>query len=199
MNILKRGGNNMKFKRLYYRRMFLLFFLILLTIIPNADCGHNWNLKQSPQETREAGFLVYSAISSVYESFALLERNEYHNANSLWGKNVNANIKNAIAIYDKISNSLSNQDVDLMKNVPPDLRQMIEKDLNKYDVSRPSSLRDLAMTAKDELAAMGDSFAAVSFSENVEENRRLIREINNSVTRFIDLGLSFSAISMWYK
>ena len=75
---------------------------------------------------------------------------------------------------------------------------MIFKDLGRYGIPFPSSLRDLAIVADRELGDILNSFNQVRFVEQDEmRNRDIMRKINDKITRFINLGISFSTISMF--
>jgi len=67
------------------------------------------------------------------------------------------------------------------------------------DIHFPASVRDLASVAESELRELEELFDQVRFERNQVKNREIIRKINDRMTRFIDLGISFSTISWWNK
>ncbi len=189
----------MRIPKLNFRTLVVLSFFILSIMIPAANAGHNWNIVQIHKQSADAGISVYLAFSYAYQSFILLEQGEVAQANTLWEKKVLKNLKNARSIYEKSVPGLPDKYRDLVKNIPPASQPMVLKDLGRYGIYFPASVRDLASVAESELRGLEELFDQVRFEKNQVKNRELIRKINDRMTRFIDLGISFSTISMWNK
>jgi len=182
-----------------FRTLIVMSFFVFSIMIPAANAGHNWQITQIHQESRYAGISVYTAFSSVYQSFVLLEKGKFNKANSLWKQNVLPNIGKARSIYEKSITKLSKKPRDLVRGIPTEVQPMILKDLGKYGIPFPASIRDLARVAEIELKELEISFAKVNFEKDTMRNLTLIREINYRISRFISLGISFSTISMWNR
>jgi len=172
----------MRIPKLNFRTLVVLSFFVLSIMIPAANAGHNWNIVQIHQQSVDAGISVYLAFSSVYQSFALLEQGKLAQANSLWKEKVLKNLKNARSIYEKYVPGLPDKYRDLVKNIPPASQPMVLKDLGRYDIHFPTSVRDLASVAESELRGLEKLFDQVRFERNQVKNRELIRKINDRMT-----------------
>ena len=84
-----------------------------------------------------------------------------------------------------------------MKAIPKDAQRTILADFGKYEVAFPLSVHDLGSEAEREINKLIEEFSKIRFGNNPKNNRDAIRKINQRITRFIDLGLSFSTISEW--
>lgn len=189
----------MRLHNLHFRTLLVLSFFVFLIMIPAANAGHNINIVQIHQESLDASISVYLAFSSVYRSFVLLEEGKLTAANSLWKEKVLSNIGKAKGIYEKSVPKLAEKRWHLVDGVPPESQPMILKDLGRYDIPLPVSLRALGRVAEKELRELEGFFAQVRFEKDVTKNRELLRKINYRITRFISLGISLSTISMWNK
>lgn len=187
----------MRLQKILIKPRLVLPFFVFWFMTPAANAGHNWNIIQIHKETINASISIYSAFSSVYQCFVLLEKEKFQEANTVWQEEVILNIRNARNVYAESSAKLPAKYRDLVRGIPKEYQPMIFRDLGRYGIPFPFSLQDLARAAELELKKIEDSFTQIRFDRDEMENRELIRKINYEITRFISLGISFSTISKW--
>ena len=187
----------MRLQKTSFRTLLVMTCFLSLSTIPAANAGHNWNIAQMDKESLDASILVYTAFSVVYQCVVLLEKNRVNDANSQWEEKVLSNLRNARSIYEKSVPKLPNKYMDLVAGIPRESQPIILEDLGRYGIPLPVSIRDLANVSAMELRKLEDSFAQVKFGTDIVKNQALLRTINERMTRFISLGISFSTISMW--
>ncbi len=191
------------------KRSYIHFIIsiLLFTSLVNARSSFAafafGNIPQTKKLSQKAGESFFESLSKIYSSFIYLENEQIDAANKEWKNNVLTNINNSFKNFVDIANTLEKEKIGTIPinkhKFSEERMKQLELELANVPGKFPATLKELNDIAITIMLKFSSFLKKVQFSSDYQENRKIIRDVNNRIFWVVNISTSLSEIGAAIK